>query len=101
MPRLTAEVAVDCLSLTASAKHQTRQLQSGRARDKAGTRRCMRVQRWRLDEVGSVCGQFSRVQSGKMGPAPGRFDLSKGISKSSSAMVLGFETLNLKSSELK
>ena len=26
-------------------------------------------------------GQFSKVQSGKMGPAHGRFELSKGISK--------------------
>ena len=26
-----------------------------------------------------MCGQFSRAQSGKMGPAPGRFELSKGM----------------------
>ena len=26
-----------------------------------------------------ACGQFSKVQSGQMGPAPGRFELSKGM----------------------
>ena len=26
-------------------------------------------------------GQFSKVQSGKVGPAPGRFEFSKGILK--------------------
>ena len=28
-----------------------------------------------------IYGQFSRVQPGEMGPAPGRFELSKGIMK--------------------
>ena len=28
-----------------------------------------------------ACGQFSKVQSGKMGPAPGRFAFSKGMLK--------------------
>ena len=37
---------------------------------------------WFLDDRYSdvFYGQFSKVQSGKMGPAPGRFELSKGIS---------------------
>ena len=42
------------------------------------------------------CGQSSEVQSGKTSPAPGRSGLSKGLLKSTQAMVLGFETLNLK-----
>ena len=46
-------------------------------------------------------GQFSKVQSGKMGPAPGRFDVSKGILTWTWAMVLGFETLTFKFRELK
>ena len=41
-------------------------------------------------------GQFSRVQSGKMGPDPGRFEASRGTLKWTWAMVLGFETLELK-----
>ena len=43
----------------------------------------------------------SKVQSGKTGRAPGRLELSKGISKWTRAMVLGLETLNLKLFELK
>ena len=38
---------------------------------------------------------------GQMGPAPERFELSKCILKWTEAIVLGFETLNLKSCELK
>ena len=40
------------------------------------------------------CGEFSKAQSGKMGPVPGRFELSKGILKGTYAMAPGFETLN-------
>ena len=33
-------------------------------------------------EIRRACyGQFSKVPSGKMGPAPGRFELSKGLLK--------------------
>ena len=39
-------------------------------------------------------GQFSKVQSGRMGPAPGRFELPKGVLGGKSAMVLGFETIH-------
>ena len=38
---------------------------------------------------------------GKVSPVPGRFELSKGILKRTKAVVLGFETINLKFCELK
>ena len=42
-------------------------------------------ERWHGYEIYTVCGQtydqFSKVQSGKMGQAPERFELSKGVSK--------------------
>ena len=48
-------------------------------------------------EIAEFClyGQFSKVQPGQMGPAPGRFELSKGALRWTWAMALGFETLNL------
>ena len=48
---------------------------------------------------GDGYGQFSKVQSGEMGPAPGIFELSKGILKWTWAMILGFETLDWFSSK--
>ena len=39
------------------------------------------------------CGRLSKVQSGKMGPAPGRLELSKSMVKWKRAMVLGYENL--------
>ena len=43
----------------------------------------------------------SKFQSGEIGSAPERFELSKGMFRSILAMVLGFETLNLKLCESK
>ena len=40
-------------------------------------------------------GLFSRVQSGRMGPFPGRFELFKGMCRSRCTRVLGFGTLYL------
>ena len=45
--------------------------------------------------------QFSRVQSGKVCPVPGRYKLSKGMSKWEQARILGFETLVFKVCESK
>ena len=50
--------------------------------------------------LGSCYGQVSTVKSGRFGPAPGRFELSKGISKGKYTMALGSETLDLKFCEL-
>ena len=49
----------------------------------------------------STSVKFSKVQSGKMSPAPGRCELSKGMLKWTYTMFLGFETLKLKCCELK
>ena len=46
-------------------------------------------------------GQLSKAQSGKTGPAPGRFEFSKGMLDWQWAIILGFETLDLKCCELK
>ena len=35
-------------------------------------------------------GQFSKARSGQVGPDPGRFELSEGISKRARATILGF-----------
>ena len=57
---------------------------------------------WPAFETNRLHGQFSKVQSGKeMGPAPGRFELPKGILKGAWATVLGFETLYMKFCESK
>ena len=45
-------------------------------------------------------GRFSKVQSGKMGPAPRRFEHSKGTLKRTCVTVLGSETLNFENCEL-
>ena len=51
----------------------------------------------------SLYGQYSEVQPGKTAPAPGSFELSKGILRSAQAMRLGFEplTLNFRDSNLR
>ena len=48
----------------------------------------------------SHTASFQKLDLGKC-PPPGRFELSKGIPKRTSAMALSFETLNSKFCELK
>ena len=43
-----------------------------------------------------LTGRLSTVQSGKLGPAPGRLELSEGILRGEYAMALGSETLNFR-----
>ena len=47
-----------------------------------------------LQPASPAYGQFSKVQSGEMGPAPGRSEPSKGIFRSRRATPLGFESLS-------
>ena len=49
----------------------------------------------------SPYGQFSWCKSGKVGPAPGSFELSKTVLKWTRAMVLRFETLNSRRESLR